>query len=365
MKTTAAALVTLCLLAIAAAGNAAGCSPISCSPSQVPLAHGRLLVVRPSGVWGPVRVVDLRTGATRWRLPSGQLAGNLLVHKDNELLTWFNVATGERIGDAEAKVRGGFGLVGASQDGARAVLQRTHKGTTTFAIVSPKRERVVALQGSRWGFDALSGDKLYLLQYFRQGYEVRVYDLAADRLDPAPLKDQEEEALIGGTPWVRLSSSDGRYLFTLYLTSAGTAMVHELDVRTATARCVDLPESRDFNTASSYTLTLSADNRTLWAVSPGDGKVAAVDVADARVRDSFDFEPLIPNSPTGGSAAISPDGERLAVSLVGRLWVVTFARHRVVKQKPHRAIALGFSTNGRVLWLVDGRSRATAVKLAA
>ena len=215
------------------------------------------------------------------------------------------------------------------------------------------------LGGNDWGFDALSGDKLYLLQYLRNGYKVRLYDLARNVLVATPLKDQDESALIAGTPWVRLSSTDGRYLFTLYLTEAGTAMVHELDTRSATARCIELPHSTDFNTASTYTLTLSPDDRTLIAVSSGDGKVAAIDVASARVRRTFGFAASAPNSPVGGTAAISKDGKRVAVALTGDLWVVDVARHRVVKQKPHAAIAIGFSPNGRTLWLVGERSRVT------
>src|SRR5205807_1265271 len=172
MKTLLAlGLVTVCCLTFAtAAGRPAGCSPLSCSPSQVPLSHGRLLAMRPDGVWGIVRVLDLRTGATRWRLPAGPLAGHLLVHQDGSLLTWFDVATGARVGDAMLQVRGSFSLVGSSQDGSRAVVARNQTRKTknaTFAIVSPHGQRVVVLGGNDWGFDALSGDKLYLLQYLK------------------------------------------------------------------------------------------------------------------------------------------------------------------------------------------------------
>jgi hypothetical protein len=352
-------LATVCCLSVAGGSTAAGCSPISCSPSQVPLSHGRLLAVRPNGAYGVVRVVDLHSGKTRWRLPDGQLAGNLLVNKDGSLLTWFNVATGARVADAVVQASGQFGLVGSSQDGTRAVLERSMKGVAAFAIVSPHGERVVKLDGPNWGFDALSGTKLFLLQYLRNGYEVRVYDLATNTLQAQPLKDANESARIAGTPWVRLSSSDGRYLFTLYITPNGKAMVHELDVRNAVARCIDLPGSGDFNAAASYTLTLSPDGRTLWAVSPGAGKVAAIDIAAAKVRDAFGFARAVPSSPVGGTAAISPHGDRLAVALTGDLWIVNTKHHDVVKQKPHVAIALGWSTDGKRLWLIGQRSRVT------
>jgi len=357
-------LATVCYLALAGAGRTAGCSPISCAPSQVPLSHGRLLAVRPDGTFGIVRVVDLRTGATRWRLPGGVLSGHLVVHQDATLLTWFDVATGARVGDGVLQLRGSFALVGSSQDGSRAVLVRSQTKRTTFAIVSPHGERVVVLGGNNWNFDALNGNLLYVLQYLQNGYQVRLYDLAANRLRPAPLKDAHESALIDGVPWLRLSTPDGRYLFTLYLTQSGSAMVHELDTVAATARCIDLPGSSDFNRASSYTLTLSPDARTLYAVSSGDGKVVSIDVAAARVSSTFGFAASLPASPVGGAAAISPNGKRVAVSLAGELFVVDLAHHRVARRS-RGAIALGFAPDNRTLWVVGQKSRLTALRLAA
>jgi WD40 repeat protein len=354
------AILPLLLLFAAPGANGAGCSPLSCSPSQVPLSQGRLLAVRPEGLWGIVRVVDLRTGATRWRLPAGQMAANLLVNKQGSLLTWFNVATGARVADAIVQTRGQLSLAGASQNGSRAVLVRSQKRETTFAIVSPHGERVVRLPGQAWGFDALNGDKLYLLHYLRNGYEVRLFDLADNALRVAPLKDQEESARISGTPWVRLSSPDGRYLFTLYISQSGQAMVHELDTRSATARCIDLPASVDFNTASTYALTLSPDARRLYAVSSGDGKATTIDVGEARVLSSFGFRAMPPASPVGGTAAISPNGKRLAVSLAGDLFVLDLARQKAT-HRTHVAIALGFSTDNRRLWLLGQKSRVTTI----
>jgi hypothetical protein len=173
-------LFALCALVVSACvpnATGAGCSPISCGSSQVALAHGNLLGIRAFGSSGPLRVVDLRTGRTRWHLQPGLLGGKLLVHQDGTLLTWFDATTGARVGDTVAQTRGNFVLTGVSQDGTRAVLSRTQRRSTTFAIVSRTGERRVVLGSNRWGFDALSGDKLYLLQYLPKGYVVRLYDL--------------------------------------------------------------------------------------------------------------------------------------------------------------------------------------------
>src|SRR6266508_4307952 len=123
------ALVALAL-AVAAAlpgtAAAAGCSPLDCAPSQLPLAG--------------VRVLDLRTGRTRWWLPAGTFGGDLLVHKDGTLLTWFDAASGARVASTVANLHGIFALAGSSQDGRRAVLARTKRRRTTFLIVAPKRQ---------------------------------------------------------------------------------------------------------------------------------------------------------------------------------------------------------------------------------
>ena len=59
-------------------------------------------------------------------------------------------------------------------------------------------------------------------------------------------------------------------------------MIHELDLKSATARCIDLPGTGDYGSATSWALSLAPGGRTLWAVSPGYGHVVAIDVSAAR-----------------------------------------------------------------------------------
>ena len=363
-KLAALTLATVCFLAIAAAGGrAAGCSPIDCAPGASSLGH-HLLGVRPAGLQGPVRVLDLQNGKTRWTLPAGVLTGTTLVHQDGTLLTWFNAATGARVADATVQLRGDFQLSGTSADGKLAVLVRTQKRQTTFAVVGPRSARSVTLAGHfNWGFDALSGTRLYLLQYLQTGYEVRLYDLAQHRLFAQPLKDAHESALIQGSSWERLASPDGRYLFTLYIGSHGGSMIHELDLRAATARCIDLPGSGDFNSATAYGLAVSPDGTTLWAASTGYGVVVAIDIASAKLRETFHFSPSTTNSPVAPAVALSPRGDLFALAFSGDVFVADLKTRHVRRQKPHVAIAIGFSPDARRLWLVGERSRVSALSL--
>lgn len=354
MKKLAFVLVLAASALLPSSAPAAGCSPLDCAPTGSSLGHG-LYAVRPNGVLGAVIVDDVRTGRTRYQLPQGILGGHLLVHQEQggDGLTWFDTYTGRQIASATGAGFSQLSLTGVSQDGTRAVLFNVRK-QSRFAIVAPhERAIVVALPGNNWGFDALSGHNLYLLQYKKNGYEVRRYDLAAHRLVTAPLKDPHESSLIWGNAWDRVASPNGRYLFTLYIAQNGAAMVHELDVWHGIARCVGLPGTGDFNRASSYVLQLARGGRTLWAISPGYGRAVSIDVATARVSTLIGFRAWVPASPAATVAALSADGSRLAAGLDGQLWLVS-TRGGKVTQRAAKANAVWFNATGDRLWLARG-----------
>jgi hypothetical protein len=356
---TIALLLCAGVLLLPGAARAAACSPLDCAPSQFTLAHGTMLAVR-GDADKPLRVIDLRTGRTAWRLPAGIVAGDVLVHLDGSLVTWFDAARGTRTGDAVLAQHGRYALVGASQDGSRAVLARTQHRSTTFAIVSRTAQRTVKLGGSTWQFDALRGDKLFLIRELQNGYQVRLFDLGADTLDPTPLKSPGEPATIAGIPFERASSPNGRYLFTLYLEGSGGAMIHELDLSGGLARCIDLPGTGDFGSAITWGIVPDPDGRTLWAVSVGYGRVVAVDVAAHRVRDAYAFRRGGWNQ-SNGVAVMSPDGERIAYSDAQHIWFVELAQRQVVAGPTRTAIALGYAPDQSRLWVLGQRSRVSSL----
>jgi hypothetical protein len=359
--TRLAGVLALLALLLPGSASAAACSPLTCAPSQFALGNGSLLGVR-STPGGPLRVIDLRTGLTRWHLPAGIVSGNVLVHQDGSLLTWFDAARGTRLRDAVLQQRGRFTLVGLSTDARRAVLARTQKRSTTFAIVSAAGSRTVRLGGNRWSFDALSGDKLFLIHTLQRGYEIRLLNLKRGVLARTPLKDPHGSARIWGSAWSRAASAGGRYLFTLYVGSNGGSMVHVLDLRQGTARCIDLPGSGNWAAATTYALVVDPDGRHLWAVSTGYGRVVHIDVAAHRVVDAYRFAPG-PRYTNTGVAVLAPDGERIAVTDSYHVWFVELAQRKVVAGESHVAIALGWSPDQRHLWAVGERSRVSSLPL--
>ncbi|MFL5961926.1 MAG: WD40 repeat domain-containing protein [Gaiellaceae bacterium] len=367
MKRLALIAVLAAAAALPAAAPGAACSPLSCAASGVSVGNG-YLAARPSGAYGIAQVVDLRTGETKWSLPQGMLVGHTLVEQSQtnpQKLIWHDALTGKPTGTATIRAAGPFSLVGLSQDGSRAVLVNSTKQESTFVIVSRSNEQIVKFPTQKWAFDALRGNKLYLLRYLKNGYEIRLYDLAAGRLAAKPLKDPNGSSRIWGIAWERVSSPDGRYVFTLYVGGDGGAMVHQLDLKTSAARCIDLPGSRDFNSATTWAMELSPNGKTLWAVSPTFGRVVGIDVAQKKVRVAFGFKKTSFAAGDTGAAtsvsAMSPDGAHMAVGTGGKIFYVSMAHRVVVQGVPHSAIALGYAPDGTTLWVVDKAEQVTAL----
>jgi hypothetical protein len=348
MRRVVLALLAAVTVALPGAGYAAACSPLSCAPSQFSLANGTLLGFRDQAL-GPVRVVDLQTGERMFTLPGGYAGGDLLVHKNGKQLVWYDARTGEPAGDVS--LANNIRLAGVSQDGKRAVgFRLTPDTATTVVIATTQGTRELVIPGRQWDFDALSGNNLFLIRYLTKGgYQIRMLDLATGKLAPKPLKDPHESGTIWGQPFSRLSSPDGRFLFTLFITSNGAAMVHELDLRSAKARCIDLPGTGDYVKAASWAMVLAPGGKTLWAAAPGYGRVVAIDV-DRRVVTRA-FRVALPTwaQGTGTRAAISPDATQIALADGQMVVVLDLAKQQITQRQMNPAVALGYAPDGR-LW---------------
>jgi hypothetical protein len=286
---------------------------------QTQLAHGALLAFRAyaDGSW---RVVDLSTGRTRWRLPPGPLGGHLIVHRDGNLVTWFDADDGARAGDAVIQAHGALALVGASQDGHTAVLARTQTRSTTFVLVTLHGEHEVVRPG-HWRFDALDGQRLTVSR------------------------------ASNGRPLAVVSTP--RYVSTLY----GSGAVRVVDSVRGSVRLLRLRGAPE-----SYALAPDPDGRHVWALSPSAGRVVSIDAATARVVSSFAFTAGRANA-HAAAAAVSPDGEHIAVSDGTRVWIVVPATHSVQRLRAHVAIALGWAPDQSRIWVVGERSRVSPLRI--
>jgi hypothetical protein len=334
------AFAAVALLLLPGAASAAACSPLNCAPSQFTLAGGTLIGYRTSAD-APVSIADLRSGESMFMLPAGLVFGHVLVHQVGNRIEWYDATTGQKTG--ENTLPWAIRLVGASQNGERAVAFRSKR---SLAVAWAGGVRVVALPSGNWDFDALSGHDLYLIQYLAGGsYQVRLLDLTHVSRGARIVKDPHDSGTIWGMPFSRLASPDGRYLFTLYIASNGAAMIHELDLRTRRARCIDLPGTGDYNAATSWALALDRDGRTLWAAGSGYGRVIAIDVRTRKVAESFRLNlPYWAVTPT--EAALSPGSARLALVNGEEVAVVDLNTRAVVERRKDAATAVGYAPTG-------------------
>ena len=183
---------------------------------------------------------------------------------------------------------------GLSHDGRTLVLgdmtASPGQKSSSFAVVDVRESRlraVITLQGD-FAFDALSpgARMLYLIQHVSAAdprkYQVRGYDLGARRLvDRVVIDKSSWEEVMQGMPFTRETSSDGRWVYTLYAGGAHP-FIHALDTMSATARCIDLPKS--WNQLDMVNLRLHVGaGKLLLRHRLGGKPLAVVDVATLRV----------------------------------------------------------------------------------
>jgi len=336
-------------LLLPGAASAAACSPLNCAPSQFTLKNGTLLAYRVSSL-APVSVKNLVTGAEVATLPGGFVYGSTLVHLEGKTVEWYDATTGDKT--ASIGLPWSIRLAGASQDGARAVgFRLTPDGATTVVVTSATETRSIVIPGRQWDFDALHGDNLVLIKYLQaaQGYQIRLLDLATGKLAPKPLKDPHESGTIWGVPFDRLSSPGGRYLFTLYVSGNGAAMIHELDLATATARCIDLPGSGDYMAAAAWGMVMAPSGKTLWVSSPLYNRVVAIDIAARKVVKAFRINLPYWSGGSGTRIAMRPDGREIALSDGETVARVSLSTTRLVSRVSLKAVAVAYAPSGK-LW---------------
>ena len=169
---------------------------------------------------------------------------------------------------------------GLFHDGSAFVLQNVGiERTSSFVILDTQdlaTRDAITLKGT-FGFDALSpdGSKLYLIQHTStqdvQHYVVREYDLSTHALLPGRIADKTQKSwIMQGWAVSRVTTADGRWVYTLYANPGGYPFVHALDTVDGVAHCVGLPWKATDQTAV-YNFTLALKGRSL-AVRWHDGR---------------------------------------------------------------------------------------------
>ncbi len=259
----------------------------------------------------------------------------------------------------------------ASQPNRFAVLDTT----------SSQPPRLVTLDNNFW-FDAISNDghTLYLIERLSTpdpaSYQVRLYDLVQGKLLPDAIADKTDTEDMSGYRLSSIASLDGKWLYSLYGRNSEGPFIHALNLTDRFAVCIDLPSQwkETGEKALLWSLAMTADGKTLYAVNAALGFVAQVDTAQLTVQRTATLpapSAMAPNllarlaqwlAPTAeakriliGGAALSPDGRTLfALGEKGLLVINTSdlaLRGRYLKDWALDSLAL--SPDGTRLYVVS------------
>jgi hypothetical protein len=184
---------------------------------------------------------------------------------------------------------------GLSADGRVLVLPRPEQAIpppeTRLAVVDAGEltvRRTIALPGF-FTLDAISPDGrwAYLIQYAGQDvldYRVRALDTTTGKLAAHDVVDpREPDEQMGGLPFTRKMSRDGRWAYTLY-SGGEESFIHALDTVGRTAACIDLEMLPPVDDVSLVEMSLSRDGSRLRVRNAGD-LVATVNTRTFAVRE--------------------------------------------------------------------------------
>ena len=374
------------------------------APSQLtPLpVHDRLYIRSDSGSpSGPLAVIDAATGTQEQTLPFGvpSLDWSTLYTADygqgHTTVRAVDVTTGQTL--RQTQLQGEYDLTsvdmndrpdGLSHNGRWLVLTQVY----TDAVATQSRlivldtafarpPTLIQLDGNYW-FDAISddGNALYLIQPLSEGfppnYQVRLFDVAQGKLTPDPVVDKSDTEIMNGYRQSSAASPDGKWLFSLYLRGGRGPFIHALNLNDRFAVCIDLPSEWGNSGEQQllWSLAMTPDGTTLYAVNAALGYVAQVDTAQLAVRRTATWPVPTATVPRGlarlaqwlaptaeakrilvGGAALAPDGRTLfALGETGLLVVNTndlALRGRYLTDWTFDSLAL--STSGARLYLVS------------
>jgi hypothetical protein len=358
----AASLLGLGSASAAEACQCAGAPPAASEPTSS--SESGVLAVRSAGPRGPLVAYDLQTGRVRFAIPAGVASADgrryvvAVRWRERTLLHRYDARAGRYLGTRS--VGGGWNLGGVSGNGRWVGLVRPARGATDVRLVDGVRgqARSFALRG--WfDVDAVANDgrRVFLIQYVKAGYLIRLYDLGRRQLAARVLTEDSEP--MSGVAWGAVASPDGRRLMTLYLRGSTDAEVHTLDLARGTAVCIHLP-SGNAAALRAYTLALGRDGRTLYAANPALGLVATVDLAALRVVRVVRFQAAARVDPASRAAAVSHDG-RTVYFAAGRSMYAYDTAYRRVRGRYDAGGAVAGLAFGRSDWTLlvvrrDGRS---------
>jgi hypothetical protein len=357
------ALPTLLLAPAHAAGD--GCPPETCGVQSTALPGSPVVALRPQGAYA---VYDVVTGNQRFSLPfatpsaDGRVVWVTRNPRRATVLLRYDARTGRRAGAWTLAGRN-LGVGAVSADGRRVALVGPAPSRRSALVVfdaATGRAQRVALQGN-FQPEAVSRDgrRLFLIQYVRAGYRVRLYDVARRVLQPGQLKPRNEDEPMTGYPAYAIGAADGRWLLTLYVKPRQhESFVHALDLRRGVAYCLDLPGRGTSQDLGEWALALGLGGRTLYAANGALGLATSIDLGTLEAARPIRFV-----APLGAdqyvNSVMSPRGDLVYFGGLHGLWAWDLRANRVRgPYRPDHVGGIAFTPDGRRLTVITPGGRA-------
>ena len=350
-----------------APGHAAGdgCPPETCGMQSTAVPGSPVVAVRPQGIF---RVYDIRSGRSRYTLPNATQSadGRVTWSADNlrrhTVLRRHDAYTGRLV--RNWTLGPSLSVSTVSADGRRVVLLGTSPARRTRIVVFDARTgrtQTVPLTGN-FSPEAISQDgrRLFLVEYVRAGYRVRLYNLARGALQPGELKARNEDEPMRGYPAYAIGAPDGHWLLTLYVKPRQReAFVHALDLRHGVAYCLDLPGHGTAPELDDWSLSLGLDAKTLYAANAPVGLATRLDLSTLEAARPVRIDARTVTVGQYVSSAMSPRGDLIYFGSLHGLWAWDLRANRVRgPYRPNRIGGFAFTPDGRRLTVITPGGRA-------
>jgi WD40 repeat protein len=299
-------------------------------------------------------------------------------------ITIYNTRTGAALGafvipGAYSTGTRGYETGAISPTGRWLALRQVTQGLskTTIVLIDTQARKVVKTEQLSGDFDldAISpnAQTLYLLQNTNDAqhhYYVRAYDLTTNQLDQTIIVDKTElDENMQGQALTRQMAPNGAVSYTLYTNrQENKAFIHILPLDDVPngffARCIDLPVGASPDLLAYYTLALSPDGSTLYAINTALGTITRVTVQADYVFDiqngttqhfrsplaSVNSAPL----PYNG-AVVSPDQQTLYAAGVDGIWAFSARNLHVLGHylSGQAFTSVALSMDGQILYAVS------------
>jgi len=276
-----------------------------------------------------------------------------------------------------------------SADGRWLALRQQGETNAQSTIVlidtqEGKLAKTIQLPGD-YDLDAISpdGKKVFVLEQIDQAghYHVRLFEVSENQLVEGYITDKvAPKENMYGAALTRQMASDGTIAYTLYTNPAqNKAFVHILPLASDIyiARCIDLPVGKSSDLLRYYTLALSADGTTLYAVNSALGVITSISLNGDQVFNDniiatshFDPGNVTTSDKSLGlynGAALSLDQKTLFFVGVHGIWAANTTDLKVKRnyatQQAFTGIAL--SSSGQTLYAVSPTQGITLVNIAS